>query len=234
MSTTAVPSEIPNHESNVGTTLNMERKYIKVGSNVFYHEEQEETMETFPENSTTKKVDFLEDTKTEKFSENLQMNEKPSLVNLLKKNWKLKNEKNQDSMSILEENLMKKASTEGYLTRMEHLESEDPNTNVSTFQQELSPEEKDLILLNMKRQRKNFLLLKQRDRKHRVLKVKTVHPYLSNEEIITSLENDCENEEECVVQFTNVTFKFVNFLSFSSLTFLKFVEKLLFFMELKI
>jgi hypothetical protein len=206
MTTTSVPSENPNHESNLETTINQERTYVKVGSNVFYHEDKEETMETFPEETTEKKVDSLGESKTEKLPENLQKNETTSLVNLLKKNWKQKNEKTQDSMSILEENLMKKASIEGYLTRMELLESEDPNANVSTFQQELSPEEKDLILLNMKRQRKNFLLLKQRDRKHRVLKVKTVHPYLSNEEIITSLENDCENEEECVVQFTNVTF----------------------------
>jgi hypothetical protein len=208
MITTSVSSENSNHESNLETTINQERTYFKVGSNVFYHEDKEETMETFPEETRAKKVDSLEETKTENLPENLQTqkNETTSLVNLLKKNWKLKNEKNQDSMSILEENLMKKASMEGYLTRMELLESENPEANVSTFQQELSPEEKDLILLNMKRQRKNFLLLKQRDRKHRVLKVKTVHPYLSNEEIITSLENDCENEEECVVQFTNVTF----------------------------
>eukprot|EP01080_Neovahlkampfia_damariscottae_P012754 gene12754-7030_t len=184
------------------------REYVKVGSNVFYHEEEKKNEERFTTKNTTQKHHSEEEKKYVNSTENLQNNSttsSTSLVDILKKNWKQKHEK-VDEVSISEGLLLKKASTEGYLTRKELLESEEQNPTLTQFQQELSPEEKELIVANMKRQKKNFLLLKQRDRKHRVLKVKIVHPYLSNEEIITSLENDCETEEESVVHFTNFSY----------------------------
>ena len=188
-----------------------EREYLKVGANVFYHEEEKENESRFSTKKTTEKDDLEKEKKSFVSCENLEnvsvTSSEISLVDILKKNWKEKHKKVGDDISKIEENLIKKSSLEGYLTRKEVEESENKNPTLTKFQQELTEEEKELVLSNMKRQQKNFLLLKQRDRKHKVLKVKNVHPYLSNEEIITSLENDCENEEDCVVRFTTVKLK---------------------------